>query len=320
MCTTLKRTAAQRAGVLGETRCWTAAAGCTPCRLSVTPPATFRRTQRWKIVVRIFPLRECRECAGPALAPGARIESRGLAATVSSLTMKAQEIALAVAAIIVLTFVHQLVHESQKLVDLSQPLSHSKDEGRPKVREEDDPNFFVQQLVHESQKLVDLSQPLSHSKDEGRPKVHEELVQKYGSASTKEAEPNFLQRNLAISSFKLREVVVPGHWDTTLLVIAFNDAPCVGYYRAKGTMARLAEMYGQDWKHIAFYAGEPRIGGSHPEGTTCIIDTVPHGHQFIQMSNRNSEGAQLNHRFLLDAFERFPDFTGYFMCVSDGPT
>lgn len=43
------------------------------------------------------------------------------------------------------------------------------------------------------------------------------------------------------------------HWDSTLLLIAFNCAPCVGGYRAAGTIARLANLYGQDFQVLAHY-------------------------------------------------------------------
>ena len=112
------------------------------------------------------------------------------------------------------------------------------------------------------------------------------------------------------------------HWDKVLLIVAFNCCPCADHYRAVGTISRLAQLYGQDWKHIVFYSGTPRA--IDPGGLNCTRDAVPAGHQLIEVSNRNAVGRQVNHRFLLDAFRRFPDYEGYFMIgddvlISEGP-
>lgn len=70
------------------------------------------------------------------------------------------------------------------------------------------------------------------------------------------------------------------HWDKVLLIVAFNCCPCVDHYRAQGTMTRLAQLYGQDWKHIVFYGGKPRA--TDPGGLNCMRDAVPAGHQLIE--------------------------------------
>lgn len=63
------------------------------------------------------------------------------------------------------------------------------------------------------------------------------------------------------------------HWKNTLLLIAFNCAPC-DTYRAPGTIARLASLYGQDFQVLAHY-----FATVHPSSwltVACRCSAVEH--------------------------------------------